>query len=50
MVVGDSVGLADCQTTASVTDHFREIGQPLTKPMAKNARGDSVLIADIHKN
>lgn len=45
-----TAGLADCEVTDSVVDHFREIGQPLTIMIGKNANGDSICIADIHKN
>lgn len=49
LVTCDSVGLADCDRKETVPDHFLEIGQPITKFIGKNAHGDSICIADIHK-
>lgn len=50
VVDADSAGRANCEVTTSVTNHFREVGQPTTKPVGTNAFGDSICVADIHKN
>jgi len=48
-VSADSARKANCEKTTSVVTHFLEIGQPVTKLYGKNAHGDSICVADIHK-
>lgn len=48
-VSADSARKANCEKSTSVVTHFLEIGQPVTKLYGKNAHGDSICIADIHK-
>ena len=48
-VSADSSRKANCYKKETVPDHYLEIGQPVTKLYGKNAHGDSICIADIHK-
>lgn len=48
-VSADSARKANCEKTTSVVTHFLEIGQPVSKLYGKNAHGDSICVADIHK-
>jgi len=48
-VSADSSRKANCYKKETVPDHYMEIGQPVTKLYGKNAHGDSICIADIHK-